>query len=84
MSSNSMSLWITSNQEADGDGPPSVSGGAEPSPEGERRFYRYVLVGLIGLSLGLVLGQLAAEHLRIHSRIPWPAPALPHPRTLPP
>jgi hypothetical protein len=78
-----MSLWISSTRETDrGLAPPGGSGGP-PREEGQS-FGAYVLVGLIGLSIGLVFGQIVAEHRAVTSRIQWPVLDLPHPRTLPP
>jgi hypothetical protein len=79
-----MSLWISSNREADRPFPSPAGHEAVPAREDSRAFYPCVLAGLIGLSLGLVLGQIVAAHRSADSRIQWPAPAIPHPRTLPP
>jgi len=77
-----MSLWINSNPESE----PGVSaprrGCTLHRGDGSHSFYTYVLVGLVALTIGLIVGQLAAEYRIAHSRIQWPAPALPRPRTL--
>jgi hypothetical protein len=78
-----MSLWISSIREPD-HGFSTPQRGAARQPDAGRSLYAYVLAGLIGLSAGLIIGQLAAEHRGTPSRIQWPAPVLPHPRTLPP
>jgi hypothetical protein len=79
-----MSLWISTTREGDHRLPPPPAGSALPPQEEGRSWGTYVLVGLIGLSAGLAFGQIVAEHRTLDSRIAWPAPALPHPRTLPP
>jgi hypothetical protein len=70
-----MSLWISSTQE--------IERRLPPPPGSGRSFYAYVLVGLVGLALGLILGQIVLENRGGRSRIQWPEPTLPHPRTLP-
>jgi hypothetical protein len=44
----------------------------------------YVLVAMAAFIAGLVLSHLSAERHEGASRIQWPAPVVPHPRTLPP
>ena len=78
-----MSLWINSNPENEPEGiPPWRSRTLHRGADGHS-FYTYVLVALVALTVGLIVGQLAAEFRMAHSRIQWPAPVLPHPRTLP-
>jgi hypothetical protein len=79
-----MSLWISSNGENDQGLPLPPGERSAPQSESGRSLYSHVLVGLIGLIAGLVLGQIFAAHRMPQSRIQWPVPALPHPRTLPP
>jgi hypothetical protein len=79
-----MSLWISSHGEDDRGLPPPQGGGGAPQSVSGRSLYSYVLAGLIGLIAGLVLGQIFTAHRMTQSRIQWPAPVLPHPRTLPP
>jgi hypothetical protein len=53
--------------------------------EDERsRYGRYLLVALAAFFAGMALGQLAATRGIGGSRIHWPAPAVPHPRSLQP
>jgi len=79
-----MSLWINSNPEGEPElSSPRRGHTLRPGAEG-RSFYTYVLVALVALTIGLIVGQIAAEYRMAHSRIQWPAPVLPHPRTLPP
>jgi hypothetical protein len=79
-----MSLWISSTGETDRRFSPPHRGSTVPPPEEGRSWCTYLVAGLIGLSIGLILGQIAAEHRTSHSRIQWPEPTLPHPRSLPP
>ncbi len=44
----------------------------------------YVLVAFAAFIAGLVLSHLSDERAAGGSRIQWPAPTVPHPRTLPP
>jgi hypothetical protein len=48
------------------------------------RHWAYLLVALAGLLAGMALGQLGAERDLGHPRIEWPAPAVPHPRSIQP
>ena len=78
-----MSLWINSNPENEPEGIPPWRGRTLGQGAGGRAFYTYVLVALVALTVGLIIGQLTVEYRIAHSRIQWPAPELPHPRTLP-
>ncbi len=49
-----------------------------------RRPWAFVLIALGGFIVGLVVGQSAAVRCPGRSRVEWPAPALPHPRSLEP
>ena len=48
------------------------------------RYWTYLLVALAGFIAGLALGQLGATRGIGGSRIAWPAPAVPHPRSIQP
>jgi len=48
------------------------------------RTWAYVLVALGSFILGMALGQLGAVRGPGPSRVPWPAPAVAHPRSLQP
>ena len=48
------------------------------------RLWPYVFVALAGLLAGLALGQLAGGRPAEASRVQWPAPPVPHPRSLTP
>ena len=52
--------------------------------EERSRVWAYLLVAIAGFIAGMALGQLGAMRESGRSRIEWPAPALPHPRTLQP
>ena len=47
-------------------------------------FWSYVLVALAAFLVGMALGQLGAVREPGRSRIDWPAPTAPHPRSLQP
>jgi hypothetical protein len=79
-----MSLWISSTRENNRGFPPLQGLSTAPRVGGGRSLFTYVLVGIVGLVIGLIVGQIAAEHRSVDSRIQWPEPVLPHPRTLPP
>jgi hypothetical protein len=55
---------------------------AEKSPGG--LFWSFVLVGLVAFVIGMALGQLGAVREPGPSRVDWPAPTTPHPRSLQP
>ncbi len=48
------------------------------------RSWTYLLVAIIAFMVGLALGQLAASRGLGGSRVHWPTPAVPHPRSLQP
>jgi len=48
------------------------------------RFWAYLIVALAGLLAGMALGQLGAVRDLGRPRIDWPAPAIPHPRSIQP
>ena len=48
------------------------------------RYWSYLLVALAAFIIGMALGQLASTRGVGGSRVPWPAPAVPHPRSLQP
>ena len=48
------------------------------------RYWTYLLVALAAFIAGLALGQLSATRGVGGSRIHWPAPSVPHPRSLQP
>jgi hypothetical protein len=55
------------------------------SPPVDRlRLGAYVAVALAGLLTGIILGQVGSANTGGASRIAWPAPTQPHPRTLNP
>jgi|HubBroStandDraft_5_1064220.scaffolds.fasta_scaffold431241_2 hypothetical protein len=47
-------------------------------------FWPYVLVALVAFVIGVALGQLGAVREPGPSRVDWPAPTTPHPRSLQP
>jgi hypothetical protein len=53
--------------------------------EDERsRTWAYLLVAIAGFLAGMALGQLGTMREPGRSRVEWPAPAVPHPRSLQP
>jgi hypothetical protein len=52
--------------------------------EERSRSWAYLLVALASFLAGMAMGQLGAMHEAGRSRIDWPAPAVPHPRSLQP
>jgi hypothetical protein len=48
------------------------------------RLWAYVLVATAGLLAGMALGQIAGARRADASRVQWPAPPAPHPRSLNP
>jgi hypothetical protein len=53
--------------------------------EDERsRYWTFLLVALAAFIVGMAMGQLSATRGVGGSRIPWPAQAVPHPRSLQP
>jgi hypothetical protein len=48
------------------------------------RTWAYVLVALAAFILGMALGQLGAVRSPGPSRVDWPGPVVPHPRSLQP
>ena len=48
------------------------------------RAWAYLLVAIAGFLVGMAMGQLGSMREPGRSRIEWPSPALPHPRTLQP
>ncbi len=48
------------------------------------QLWAYVIVALAGLLVGMALGQLNANRDAGRSRIDWPAPKVPQPRSLGP
>lgn len=48
------------------------------------RFWSYVVIGLVAFIAGMALGQIASSRGPGGSRIEWPAPPPPHPRSLSP
>ncbi len=52
--------------------------------EERSRAWTYLLVALAAFVAGLAMGQLGSVRGQGHSRIDWPAPSVPHPRTLTP
>jgi hypothetical protein len=79
-----MSLWITTPREADDGFPDPGSDRAGQRGHANPCLWFCLWAGLIGLIVGLILGQVGAGLHPGHSRIPWPAPVVPHPRSLPP
>jgi hypothetical protein len=49
-----------------------------------RRLWSYAMIALAGLLVGMALGQLGANRDAGRSRIEWPAPRPPQPRSLGP
>jgi hypothetical protein len=49
-----------------------------------RRLWSYAIVALAGLLIGMALGQLGAPSDPGRSRIEWPSPKPPQPRSLGP
>jgi hypothetical protein len=49
-----------------------------------RRLWAYAIVALAGLLIGMALGQLGASRDAARSRIEWPSPKPPQPRSLGP
>jgi len=49
-----------------------------------RRLWAYAIVALAGLLVGMALGQLGACRDDGTSRVDWPAPKVPQPRSLGP
>jgi hypothetical protein len=53
--------------------------------EDERsRLWAYLLVAVAAFLVGMAMGQLGAMRVAGHSRIEWPAQAVPHPRSIQP
>jgi hypothetical protein len=52
--------------------------------EERSRAWAYLLVAVAGFIAGMALGQLGAMREPGRSRVEWPSPAVPHPRTLQP
>ena len=48
------------------------------------RIWTHVLVAIAGLLAGMALGQLAGARQADASRVQWPAPPAPRPRSLSP
>jgi hypothetical protein len=49
-----------------------------------RRLWAYAIIALTGLLIGMALGQLGAARDASRSRIEWPSPKPPQPRSLGP
>ena len=49
-----------------------------------RRLWAYAIIALTGLLIGMALGQLGAARDASRSRIEWPTPKPPQPRSLGP
>jgi hypothetical protein len=49
-----------------------------------RRLWSYAVIALAGLLIGMALGQLGASRDAGRSRIEWPSPKPPQPRSLGP
>jgi hypothetical protein len=52
--------------------------------EERSRTWAYLLVAVAAFLAGMAMGQVGSLRGSGRSRIEWPAPSVPHPRTLPP